>query len=216
MELPPIFTFLISAAIFVGVFALIVYLRSLATNRLKSIFQQISRETGLQYFEPEKNFWREKFPHLDGYLLERKTYIGVLVKGSGKSRRYYWNIKLDCQTDNYTFGIWKEGFSSKVSKFFGGQDIEIGVEDFDKQFIIRGNQENFVRRVLNNNIRRILQDNRKRLKGEMELKSGQLSYEEMTHGFVMSDVESIKSMIKILERVSEQAEIAYRETEQSY
>jgi hypothetical protein len=39
--------------------------------------------------------------------------------------------------DNFRFEIYREGFVRKIEKFFGAQDIEIGISDFDKAFTIK-------------------------------------------------------------------------------
>jgi len=44
--------------------------------------------------------------------------------------------------------LYKEGFSSKIGKKLGMQDIEVGIDSFDNDIIIKGSDENFIRSLL--------------------------------------------------------------------
>ena len=50
--------------------------------------------------------------------------------------------------DGLKFKIYREGFFGKIGKFFGSQDLEIGDPDFDKKFIIKGNNVDTIRELL--------------------------------------------------------------------
>lgn len=50
---------------------------------------------------------------------------------------------------NLEFLIYPEDFTDKIAKFFGAKEIEIGDEQFDERFLIRCNEENFIRKFLN-------------------------------------------------------------------
>ena len=50
--------------------------------------------------------------------------------------------------DGLYFKISREGFLSSIGKFFGMQDIEIGDPFFDKQFVIKGNNPEKIKRLL--------------------------------------------------------------------
>ena len=50
--------------------------------------------------------------------------------------------------DSLYFKIYRAGFFSNVGKYFGMQDIEIGDEYFDKDFVIKGNDQLQIARLL--------------------------------------------------------------------
>ena len=50
--------------------------------------------------------------------------------------------------DGFKFSISRRGFFSGIAKFFGMQDIEIGDESFDTDFIIQANDEFKVKQLL--------------------------------------------------------------------
>lgn len=54
--------------------------------------------------------------------------------------------------------ISREGMFSSVSKFLGAMDIQIDHEEFDKRFMIKGNDEELVRKVLDDKLRESLFD----------------------------------------------------------
>ena len=100
------------------------------------------------------------------------TYI---KRGFGKGDRVEaqhgeWTVTLDTYTvstgktvivftrmrapyvnpDGFRFSISRRGFFSGIAKFFGMQDIEIGDEPFDTDFIIQANDEFKVKQLLAN------------------------------------------------------------------
>jgi hypothetical protein len=44
--------------------------------------------------------------------------------------------------------IFKEGFFESMGKKLGMQDIEVGIEEFDKNFVLKSNQPNTLRNIL--------------------------------------------------------------------
>jgi len=60
----------------------------------------------------------------------------------GKSRVRYTRIRAPfTNADNLYFKVYRKGFFSGVAKYFGMQDIHIKNEEFDNQFILKGNDE---------------------------------------------------------------------------
>ena len=69
--------------------------------------------------------------------------------GSGKNQRTYTAFKI--KTTNrysYSFRLYKEGFFSKIGKGLGMQDIQIEDEEFDKNYIIKSNDDYFMKTLL--------------------------------------------------------------------
>ena len=69
------------------------------------------------------------------------------VAGRGSSvvtrfRAAYVNL------DGFRFGIVRRSLMADLASFFGGQDIVVGDEEFDREFIVRANSEKEIRRLL--------------------------------------------------------------------
>ncbi len=113
-------------------------------------------------FGPSKNdIWRQVARDIGGQYDERRVF-DVLQYQSGE-----WEITLDTYNtgknnqitytrmrapflnkDELYFQIYKQGFISSIGKMFGMQDIQIGDPYFDKEFIIKGNNENKIQLLL--------------------------------------------------------------------
>lgn len=64
------------------------------------------------------------------------------ARSTGKSSIPYTRIRAPfTNVDNLYFKLYRRGFFSGIAKYFGMQDIQIKNEDFDNQFILKGNDE---------------------------------------------------------------------------
>lgn len=82
------------------------------------------------------------FPHLDHHVKVRSF-------GGGKdSPPQTWVEVTLNQTIEETIRIYRESWASGLGKALGLQDIQIGNDQFDNQFIIKGSDEYFVMNLL--------------------------------------------------------------------
>jgi hypothetical protein len=58
---------------------------------------------------------------------------------------------------NYEFQIFPEDFIEKISKLLGSKEIEIGVKDFDNKYILKSNDEDFIKYLFDEEARTYLQ-----------------------------------------------------------
>jgi len=114
--------------------------------------------------------WQEK----KGKVWHRfAAEMGLNCKGKafpsmwGDYRNYHVEIRLISDTENrYTeyrvefenpkvilISVYEESFFRKVEKAFGMQDIELNDPEFDRKFVVKGNEENGVKAVLESSIR---------------------------------------------------------------
>ena len=77
--------------------------------------------------------------------------VKIWLFSSRNATRTYFEIKL-YKKSNQNMLIYKETFLSKVGKKLGMEDIEIGYDGFDKEVILKGSDENFIRKILTYNI----------------------------------------------------------------
>lgn len=121
----------------------------------------------------DKEFW-ERFASLsEGEVFEGKAWYhdGVVVNyqdfkiifdyfdvWSGKISKPVTRCFVEFKSiDGFRFKISNEGLASKISKFFGSQDVEINQSDFDEKFVVKANNEFKIKRILaNRNIRNYL------------------------------------------------------------
>lgn len=120
-----------------------------------------------QMFGPSKNeIWGELSREIGAdYSEEKFLKNGMMTLEHGE-----WTITLDTYTvhannahitytrmrapyvnkDGFRFNIYRKSIFSWIGKLFRMQDVEIGDPQFDEEFIIQGEPEDKVRRLLNN------------------------------------------------------------------
>lgn len=129
-----------------------------------------------QLFGPSKNeIWRQMCEQIGGEFVEGGFWKGSKVQVHHKQ----WTVTLDTYTeshgehggttytrmrapyvnkDGFRFTIYRWGFFSDLGKLLGMQDVEIGEPEFDDAFIIKGNDEDKLRRLFANpRVRQLLQ-----------------------------------------------------------
>lgn len=139
-------------------------------------------------FGPSQNeIWSQLSDEINGKFVKGSLFKGSRVEVS----HHPWTIYLDTYSvstgkttvmytrmrapfilsDNLYFKILKKGIFSDMGKFFGMQDIEIGIKDFDEDYIIKGNQEEIIKKLLSNAIIRNLIKTQPRMR--LEIKKGE-------------------------------------------
>lgn len=104
----------------------------------EEIWRQLSSELGGNYIEG--GLWKgDKVQIAHG---EWSITLDIMVVSSGKSSTSYTRLRAPyINPDKFRFTIYRRGLFSDLGKFFGGQDVEVGHEDFDRDFIIKGSDE---------------------------------------------------------------------------
>lgn len=122
-------------------------LRRLFGPSKEEIWRQLSEQIGAQYVE--SSFWKgdkveathgEWTVTLDSYAV----HTGKVVIVFTRMRAPYVN------PGGFRFSVFRRHAFSGVARWLGLQDIEVGDEPFDDQFIVRGNDENRVRELFAN------------------------------------------------------------------
>ncbi len=105
---------------------------------------KLSYQTG-GFFKPGRVYG----PFQD-YQIEVRT----ITRGSGKNSKTYTQINTLAHPPlAMGLRVYREGFFSSVGKVLGFQDIQTGDATFDERFIIKGRNEDAVRRLLTPNLR---------------------------------------------------------------
>jgi hypothetical protein len=122
----------------------------------EEIWSQLSQEIGADH--EEGGFFK------DGKVVLSHRHweitLDTYTVHTGKSHVTYTRMRAPfVNRDGFRFKIYRKNIFSGIGKLFGVQDIEVGDAFFDDQFIIQGEPEHMVDRLLLNSvIRQLIQD----------------------------------------------------------
>jgi hypothetical protein len=119
------------------------------------VWRQLCSEIGADFIEG--GFWRGN--KVEAHAKEWTITLDTFVVSTGKTSIPFTRLRAPyVNKDGFRFRIYRKSIFSGLGKLFGMQDIEAGHADFDREFIIQGNDENKVRLLLGNaEIRRLLE-----------------------------------------------------------
>ena len=184
---------------------------------------------------PNSNILKQFAKEMNGKFVDRSFH------NSAKTELKYldWNITFDNYTeyktsggktfeqiyarvvspiksnDNFRFEIYRKNIFSSIAKIFGAQDIEIGNSKFDKDFIIKANNEFKLKAFLNNKDLRNQIENFERINLQISDRKGiwekKLSGKEFELSFFIGepidDIQNLKSIyllfIEMLKQLKE-------------
>jgi hypothetical protein len=119
------------------------------------------------------------YPSLSGRYKDLHFDAHMYHQGSGKSKVIYTSYKFTLQKNQSgSFRLYKEGFFSKIGKLIGVQDVQLGHEDFDSGYMIKSDNELFVKQLLNLRIRQLILRKMPAMKGEFVINGNFLEYRE--------------------------------------
>jgi hypothetical protein len=120
-------------------------MRALFGPSTEEIWRQLCAEIGAQYVEG--GFWKgDKVQATHGpWTITLDTY----TVSTGKTSTVYTRMRAPfVDSDGFRFTVYREGVFSSIGKWFGMQDIEIGDEAFDQDFVVKSNEETKLRQLL--------------------------------------------------------------------
>lgn len=134
----------------------------------KEAWKKLSDEIGGDYIYG--GFWRG-----DRVELKHKNwtiYLDTYTVSSGRSSTTYTRVRAPYITNNSLyFKIYKKGFFSNLGNLFGMQNILIDDESFNNDYIIKGNYERDIIKLLSNSkIKSLIKD---QPKFNLEIKKGE-------------------------------------------
>ncbi len=119
--------------------------KSIFGSSKDEIWTQIAADIGGEFIEG--GFWGKDvliYKHGEWQIL-----LDTYVVSAGTSSYTVTRMRAPfVNKDDLYFKISREGFFSSIGKFFGMQDIEIGDPFFDKQFVIKGNNQEKIKLLL--------------------------------------------------------------------
>ena len=181
---------------------------------------------------PNSNILKQFAEEMNGKFVERSCH------NSAKTELKYlvWNITFDNYTeyktsggktveqiyarvispiksnDNFRFEIYRKSIFSSIAKIFGAQDIEIGNSEFDKEFIIKANNEFKLKAFLNNKDLRSQIENFKQINLQISDRKGiweqKLPEKEFELSFFIEepiyDIQNLKSIYSLFTEMLKQ------------
>jgi hypothetical protein len=122
-------------------------LRKLFGPSREEIWRQLCRETGADYVQG--GFW--KGDKVQVAHDEWTITLDAFAVSTGKATMVYTRMRAPyVNPDHFRFTIYRRGLFSDIAKWFGMQDIEVGHEDFDRDFIIKGTEKGKLRALFDN------------------------------------------------------------------
>lgn len=165
----------------------------------ENIWKSFSEQAGGIFFEGQ-------YGMLDGTIITYKNWKIVFDYYdlySGKFNERFTRVFVPIVSlDDFKFEIYNNGIIRSIEKIFGTQDIEIGIKEFDKQFILKTNNGFKLKKLLlNQQIRQLLEIQKEvnfeisNYEGiwEKETESLELSF------FVKGEIKSIETLNSLLD-----------------
>ncbi|HWF05533.1 MAG TPA: DUF3137 domain-containing protein [Candidatus Angelobacter sp.] len=110
----------------------------------KEIWQQFCAQTGSNFVEG--GFW--KSDKVEAAHNQWTVTLDLYVVSTGKSSVTYTRMRAPyVNPDSFRFTIYRKGIFTEIGKWFGMQDVTVGYEDFDRDFVIQGNDEQKLRKL---------------------------------------------------------------------
>src|SRR3982750_2228052 len=101
----------------------------------RQIWQQLSDELGATYVNG-RAFKADKVQVTHG---EWTITLDTYAVSTGKVTMVFTRLRAPyINPDHFRFTIYRRGFFSDIAKWLGMRDIEVGHEEFDRDFIIKG------------------------------------------------------------------------------
>jgi hypothetical protein len=120
------------------------FLRSLFGPSREEIWRQFCAQTG-SHFVPG-GFWKgDKVEATHGPWT---VVLDIYVVSTGKSAVAYTRMRAPyVNPDGFRFTVYRKSAFTEIGKWFGMQDVITGYDDFDHDFVIKGNDEQKLRRL---------------------------------------------------------------------
>lgn len=117
----------------------------------REIWQKLSTEVGGKHIDG--NFWKgDKVQATHGqWTITLDTFTQITSTGKTNMVIPFTRMRAPyVNKDGFRFTIYRRGFFSDVAKFFGMQDIQVGHEPIDRDFIIKGTDEAKLKALFSN------------------------------------------------------------------
>ena len=177
----------------------------------KEVWKQLSEEINANYIEG--SFL--KGPRIEYNHNNWTIYLDTYTVSTGKSSTTYTRMRVPfINQKKFLFKVYRKGVFSNIGKALGMQDIEIGYDYFDNDYIIKGNDEILLRRLFQNHNMRNLIEKQSRILLEIKDNEGRFGPKfndnESELYFVVigviKDKERIKNLFELFVKIIDELE----------
>jgi hypothetical protein len=146
-----ILTFVFIGVLIIGIIIWVIISR----QKQAEAWRQFASELGAEFIEG--GFFRAG--KVQAGVKDWTITLDTYSVSSGDSSTVYTRMRAPLHNkDGFQFTVFRTGLISKLDKALGAQDIDIGDPDFDRDFVIQGNNETRVRALLGSlGIRQMIQ-----------------------------------------------------------
>jgi hypothetical protein len=165
----------------------------------KEIWRQLSAAIGATYVEG--GFWKGDKVEVthEGWTVTLDTY----AVSTGKTRTVYTRMRAPyVNPTGFRFTIYRKGMFSDIAKWLGMQDVQVGQEPFDEEFIIKGTDEGMLRALFANPRIRELVSAQKKI--HLTVKDAALHFHVVG---VMKDIDRLKLLYELFAETLDQLHI---------
>jgi hypothetical protein len=122
----------------------------------EDIWRQLSGKIGARYVEG--GFWQGD--KVQARIGEWTVTLDTHEVPSGATKRVTTRLRAPfVNQDGFSFLVYRSGVFSELGKLIGMQDVEVGFPEFDSSFIIKGNNQELLRRLFScEKIRKLLSE----------------------------------------------------------
>jgi len=122
----------------------------------------------------------------------------VFVTGEATRMEIYYKFKKDLQQN---FLIYREDSFDKIALLFNiTSEITINDEEFDKSFLIKGNNESFVSNILTRDIKSFLVENKKYISNYKLEKNKEVSVLELNSPFNENNIAHMEKVLSFMKK----------------
>ena len=165
----------------------------ISRQKQDAAWRQLAAETGAEFIQV--GIFRAN--KVLAQVRDRTVTLDTYSVPSGDSSTVYTRMRAPYQNkDGFKFTIFRTGFVSKLDKALGAQDIIIGDTDFDRDFVIQGNNESRVKALFAHQVIRQMIQGQKSIR--LGLKDDELRFEAQG---VIRDVERLKSLFALFKEL---------------
>lgn len=178
----------------------------------REVWEQLTSEINAEVVDG--GFWKGN--RVEGRHNNWTIYLDTYTVSTGKSSMTYTRMRAPfVNSKDFYFKVYNTGVFSEIGKWLGGQDIEVGYELFDSEYVIQGSDENAVRTLFSNERIRSLIQELPRVKLEIKQSEGIFgpTFQEnegelffLVPG-VMKDINHLKRLFELFSEVLETLEL---------
>ena len=128
------------------------FLKEIISKRYEPIWKQFAKEIGASYVDGHYGDSESMIATPENWKITFDIHTSHATSGSGTYESDYTRIRAPFKSqDNLKFVIYRTQLFSAIWKLFHAQYIVVGYPEFDKAFIIKGNDEYKIQVLFSNN-----------------------------------------------------------------